>query len=754
MSGLRSIIVALFIGQGLVFWWFSGQSGPVLPGAEPTKTDATAKNGVRATNTATSGGATVVWDARSPHGKFWGNDAKHIISLDGTGVDGKGKAITLRFEGEGWRGCGLNWKGWFPEDACDDLSRFRSLVFYIRQTTNVADADLTVHLTDNRKRKIQGPVSNPLSILNAGGISRIDDEWRKVVIPLEKFSRNAELDLSRVWQIDFVNSSGKTIVFQVDRIGFSGECVMMQKFIQGESYNAVAAVDLMTKPYPIREEIYGVCDLPREQLTAYGIKISRWGGNRSSRFNWQENADNAGKDWYYRNAGLRLDNPAQGGWNKFVRERNSVGSASFITAPMLGWVSKDRHSYGYSVKKYGPQRGVELGHPDVGNGIRPDGSMITKNDPTDTSIAVDAPFIAEGVRLVVQTTGRADAGRGGPRYWALDNEPMLWHETHRDVQQRPLGYDELWDRTVRYAEAIRAADPGAKIAGFTSWGWTDLFYSAADEGGNNYASKPDFHAHGGVPLAEWFIRKCGEYKRANGRPLVDTFDFHWYPQAQVEGRGPYLGTGMDLKFNQLRMRTTRDLWDPNYVNESWVKDTGDQKPTRLLRRVREWIDKHNPGMEICVGEYNFGGADNITGGLAQADVLGILGRERADLAFIWTHPEGTQELAWKLFRNYDGAGGRFGDQAVPVECANQDLGVFAAKRSKDGATTIAVVNKNLTGACQFKLAVPSLKGRMRAWRFDQETNCQVVEVSGAAREVDGTITMTLPAASATMVVIE
>src|SRR3712207_7920754 len=44
----------------------------------------------------------------------------------------------------------------------------------------------------------------------------------------------------------------------------------------------------------------------------------------------------------------------------------------------------------------------------------------------------------------------------------LDNEPMLWNETHREVHPVPMSYDELRNRTYRYAAAINAVDPGAK----------------------------------------------------------------------------------------------------------------------------------------------------------------------------------------------------------------------------------------------------------------------------------------------------
>ncbi|MSR55463.1 MAG: hypothetical protein EXS09_19585 [Gemmataceae bacterium] len=59
----------------------------------------------------------------------------------------------------------------------------------------------------------------------------------------------------------------------------------------------------------------------------------------------------------------------------------------------------------------------------------------------DTSIQVGPEFMAERVRFAVHHAGTK------PRYWALDNEPMLWHETHRDVRTSPMTYDELWERT-------------------------------------------------------------------------------------------------------------------------------------------------------------------------------------------------------------------------------------------------------------------------------------------------------------------
>jgi hypothetical protein len=418
-------------------------------------------------------------------------------------------------------------------------------------------------------------------------------------------------------------------------------------------------------------------------------------------------------------------------------------------------VAKDNTSYSFSVAKYGPQKATEPGKPDVGNGVLPGGGNVTGNDPRDTSVPAPPEFIGRAVRYTVKFAGKADGSDGlvGVKYWALDNEPMLWHATHRDVFPEPLGYDELWKRTVAYAEAIKAADPTAKVAGFCSWGWTDLYYSAKDAGKDNYKTKTDWLAHNKVPLGEWFIKQCGEYKKKNGKPLVDVMDIHWYPQGQVKGKGAYLGQGLNPELNAYRLRSTRDLWDRTYEQESWIRNTDNYSPVALIPRVREWIDKHNPGMEICLGEYNFGGSDNVTGALAQCDVFGILARESVDLAFIWYSPSGSQQLAWQLFRSYDGRGNGFGEKLLEARSDNPDLSLYAARRTADSAVTVAVVNKNLHGSCMLNLDVGALKGNLRVWRLDQDTTDSIKEVAELARPVGGTLEMELSAASASMIVI-
>ena len=79
-----------------------------------------------------------------------------------------------------------------------------------------------------------------------------------------------------------------------------------QRFPEKPSYEATARLDLGQPGHRISDAIYGVCELPDEKLSEYGIGITRWGGNTSSRYNWKINADNGANDWYFKNRGTPM----------------------------------------------------------------------------------------------------------------------------------------------------------------------------------------------------------------------------------------------------------------------------------------------------------------------------------------------------------------------------------------------------------------------------------------------------------------
>ncbi|HFC11874.1 MAG TPA: endoglucanase, partial [Anaerolineae bacterium] len=282
---------------------------------------------------------------------------------------------------------------------------------------------------------------------------------------------------------------------------------------------------------------------------------------------------------------------------------------------------------------------------------------------------------------------------GGVRYYALDNEPFLWNYTHRDVRPEPVGYDELRDKAYTYGAAIKSADAGAKVFGPALWGATAYYYSGIDAASGNWDNPPDRLAHGDVPLVDWYLQQMRQYEQQNGTRILDYLDLHYYPQ----NSGVALQTAGDLATQQMRLRATRSLWDATYTDESWIANTT-EPVMRLIPRMRDWVNQNYPGTKTAVTEYNYGGLEHINGALAQADVLGIFGRENLDLATLWDPPTINQPgaFAFRMYRNYDGNGAVFGDQYLRSTSQNQgQLAVYSAKRSSDGMVTVMVVNKSM-----------------------------------------------------------
>ncbi|MEZ4272492.1 MAG: hypothetical protein R3C68_14000 [Myxococcota bacterium] len=109
------------------------------------------------------------------------------------------------------------------------------------------------------------------------------------------------------------------------------------------------------------------------------------------------------------------------------------------------------------------------------------------------------------------------------------------------------------------------------------------------------------------------------------------------------------------------------MWDPTYQDESWIDTI-----VQLLPRLQRMVDRNYPGLQISIGEYNFGAEDDMSGGLALAEALGRLGQhEGLFAAYYWTYPaSGTPAYqAFRAFRNFDGHGGQFLDWSVPAKAS-------------------------------------------------------------------------------------
>ena len=162
--------------------------------------------------------------------------------------------------------------------------------------------------------------------------------------------------------------------------------------------------------------------------------------------------------------------------------------------------------------------------------------------------------------------------------------------------------------------------------------------------------------------------------------------------------------------------------------------------------MHQLIEQHYPGLKLGITEWNWGAEEHISGGLAVADVLGIFGREGVYLANYWTHPPAGSPAyqAFKLYTNYDGAGGRFGDSSVAAASSAESLSAYAATDTASGELTLMLVNKDLANAQPVTLDLRNLatSGAATRYSFSQAAPGAIAEEPFA-----------LPAGSATLLVI-
>jgi hypothetical protein len=163
-----------------------------------------------------------------------------------------------------------------------------------------------------------------------------------------------------------------------------------------------------------------------------------------------------------------------------VKDRQ-VGARTLLTLPMMGWVAKDgkpNHPFtcGFPTSVFPSQDAVDPYDANCGNGLQ--GGSPVASEPTRDGIKIGPSFNAAWVEKLTDLYG--SAASGGVRFYELGNEPALWDSTHRDMHPAPETYNELWTKSRDLGAAVKAADPTAKVLGFSEWGWPNYFCSAAD----------------------------------------------------------------------------------------------------------------------------------------------------------------------------------------------------------------------------------------------------------------------------------
>jgi hypothetical protein len=347
---------------------------------------------------------------------------------------------------------------------------------------------------------------------------------------------------------------------------------------------------------------------------------------------------------------------------------SSAGASIIMTVPMAGWVSADENGPCPSQPTQAqiaqrffpilPKKGSAFAYPP---------------DTTDGKVYAD-----EFVHWLESQFSTAQTDPLRRIFYMLDNEPDLWSSTHSEIHPTPVTYAEIVQRTTNFASAIKAVTPNALVFGPVNYGWQGYvnLQNASDANGRDFLG--------------FYLDSMKAADQSAGRRLVDVLDVHWYPEAQGDGHR-IIDDGVTAGEVAARLQAPRSLWDTTYTETSWITQYSTNGPIYLIPRLMAKISAHYPGTKLSISEYNYGAGADISGGIAQADALGVFGSQGLFAAATWL-PSATNTFlfaGFAMYRNYDGNGGSFGDTSVPL--ANSDIVNTSAYASFSSASTADVI---------------------------------------------------------------
>ncbi len=527
--------------------------------------------------------------------------------------------------------------------------------------------------------------------------------------------------MHRIWA-RLASYASVTIMF----IAAASQCALAQS-------TPTLSVDAAGNPHAINADIYGIANYGLDAGYAREIQVPniRWGGDGTTRYNWQVDSSNSGFDWYFMGGNGEATPVPSASADLMINTYKTASNAhTLLTIPIIPYVNKmAAWSCSFPVSVYGAQQSTNpYVHPngdDCGNSIATNGTQLIDTNIYANHIDNTVALQQGWVQHLLATFGTA--ANGGVPYYQLDNEPGGWSNTHRDVEPNQPDYDTIISLGQQYATMIKQTDPSAKVFGpvdFTLGGWI----GTPSEQNNLFAG-------------QYYLQKMAAYDQANNQRILDYFDEHYYGGGSTDAA---------------ELASTRALWDPTFNSGTWVELYYFDGPMMLLPRFQNWIQTYYPGTKLSISEYSFSSGTNpLVDALTEADVLGIYGRQGLDFANLWTVPQPTDPVAYsfRLYRNYDGAGGEFGDTSVNSTSTDQgQLSVYGALRSNDGALTVVAINKT-TSAIQTSLTLANFhpNGTAAVYTYSNANLTQIVAGTPVA-VVSNAVNYNFPAYSATVFV--
>lgn len=506
------------------------------------------------------------------------------------------------------------------------------------------------------------------------------------------------------------------------------------------------SIDTEADRISISPYIYGVNqDHAGETITA-----RRLGGNRMTAYNWENNASNAGSDYINSSDNYmaeyvgvpKADYDKPGAVASVFHDQSIAKKVPYtlMTLQAAGYVSADKNGEVKEADKAPSARWKE---------VKPakNADFSLTPDLTDDYVYMD-----EYVNFLVDKYGTAKTATGIKGY-SIDNEPALWANTHSRVHGDPVGCEELVDKSVELSKAVKNVDPDAEIFGPALYGFA-AYLSLQDAPDWKAGLKNDYNW-----FIDYYLEQMKKKSDEEDKRLLDVFDIHYYPEAKGGGKRITFGEDpTNIECNKARLQAPRTLWQESYREDSWLSESGFDKYHPIIPKIQESIKKYYPGTKLAFTEYDFGAGENITGGIAQADVLGVFGKNDVYFATYWGDGKKPYITSgFNLYTNYDGKGSQYGDTNVKCEVSDVETAsaYSSVMKTDDGKLHVILLNKNYDNSTTFNLSINSSTQYKsgKAWGFDR-TSSNITERQAVKGITDNKFTYTLPALSAYHLILD
>lgn len=443
--------------------------------------------------------------------------------------------------------------------------------------------------------------------------------------------------------------------------------------------------------------IYGIN--AESDISGVTVNAVKQSDMRISSYNWETNYSNSGSGNGSENSlalvesypGEDQQTPALYTDNLMSRAKRYGIPSKYVTLQMMGKVAPSGSG--------SPWESVVFSKND---------SYLTAPDTSDGTVYMD-----EYVSFLANRYGYAvDGGING---YFLDCEPENWFTRFPEATPERIAAEPLISRSAELADAVKRIDPTALVYGPSISG-IDAFINIKNPADwEKYRNDYSW-------FIDYYLDKMKAASDESGKRLLDVLDVHYHTEATNGLLLPIIDSN-DALSNNVRMQAPRILWDSSYTENSTTAIMHSQY-IPLIPTLNASIDMYYPGTKLSFSEYNFGGGDNVSGGIAAADALGIFAEYGVHMACMRPNTSDISYMksAINIYTNYDGNGSHFGNTLVGSANGGDIMSsVYAAVTGRDETSLKTVLinkNQNSPKTAEIKITSSAVFESAEVYSFD------------------------------------